>query len=108
MGQASRERPARLAEKLLQIRTALGLSQMGMIQRLGLTDRLSQFTISNFEHGAREPSLIVILKYARVAGVAVEVLIDDELDLPERLPASAKFRMGVRISPVSHKIEKQH
>ena len=103
MGQTSRERPARLPDKLLQIRTALGLSQEGMIKRLGLTDRLSQFTISNFEHGAREPSLIVILKYARVAGVAVEVLIDDELDLPESLPAATRFRMGVRVSPVSHK-----
>lgn len=105
MGQASRERPARLPEKLLQIRTALGLSQDGMIQRLGLTNRLSQFTISNFEHGAREPSLIVILKYARIAGVAVEVLIDDELDLPERLPAAARFKMGVRVSPTSYKGE---
>lgn len=103
MGQASRERPARLAEKLLRIRIALGLSQTGMIQRLGLTDRLSQFTISNFEHGAREPSLIVILKYARVAGVTVEVLIDDELDLPESLPAAARDRMGVKVSQVSHK-----
>jgi transcriptional regulator with XRE-family HTH domain len=103
MGQASRERPARLPEKLLQIRTALGLSQDGMIKRLGLADRLSQFTISNFEHGAREPSLIVILRYARVAGVAVEVLIDDELDLPEHLPAAARFRMGVRTAQSSHK-----
>lgn len=31
--------------------------------------------------------MIVLLRYARVAGVWVDVLIDDELDLPVRLPS---------------------
>lgn len=86
MGQASRERPNRLGEKLLQIRTALGLSQNEMIQKLGFNERLSQFRISCFERGTREPSLIVLLRYARVVGVTMEVLVDDEMDLPDRLP----------------------
>jgi transcriptional regulator with XRE-family HTH domain len=84
MGQTSREKPIRLAEKLLQIRTSLGLSQNSLISRLGLTDRLTQSRVAAFERGAREPSLLVLLAYAKLARVSTDVLIDDELDLPKR------------------------
>ena len=90
MGTASRRKPGRLAEKLLQIRTTLGLSQNEMIARMGLTEELSQFNISTFERGVREPSLPVLLQYARVAGIWVDVLIDDELELPTKLPSIPK------------------
>lgn len=95
MGSAARRKPARLAEKLLAIRTGLGLSQNGMIRRLGLADDLSQAEISMFERGVRVPPLPVILEYARAANVYVEVLIDDSLDLPARLPPREKHE-GVR------------
>ena len=85
MGKRSRPRPERLAEKLLQIRLAYDLSQNGMIRRLGLTDDLVQADVSSFELGTREPALPHLLRYARVAGVTVDVLIDDELDLPKKL-----------------------
>jgi transcriptional regulator with XRE-family HTH domain len=85
MGRASRRKPKRLAEKLLQIRTTLGLSQNGMIRRLGLTDELTQDYISGYERGVREPSLPVLLEYARVSGLWIDVLVDDELDLPKEL-----------------------
>lgn len=89
MGSARRPTPARLAEKLLQIRTRLGLSQSQMLRQLGDTNtRLHAPHISGYESGKREPPLIVLLQYARAAGVPVELLIDDEQDLPERLPAS--------------------
>lgn len=42
--------------------------------------------------GEREPSLIVLLRYARLAGVSMDVLADDGLDLPARLPAKPKYR----------------
>jgi transcriptional regulator with XRE-family HTH domain len=87
MGQASREKPARLQEKLRQIREALGLSQGQMIARLGLSGRLSQNNISAFERGTREPSLPVLVRYARVAGVWIDALADDDLDLPAHLPS---------------------
>lgn len=87
MGRASRDRPARLAEKLLRVRTALGLSQNGMLRHLGLAEKGYRNYISDFENGVREPSLPVLLRYARAAGVVVDVLIDDDLDLPEHLPA---------------------
>jgi len=94
MGSA-RERPVRLAEKLLQIRNALGLSQSEMLSRIGLGESGYRHYISQFETGRREPSLIILLQYARVANVYVEALIDDELDLPAMLP-SAKKHEGVR------------
>lgn len=78
------EKPKRLAEKLLFIRTELGLSQNGMVRYLGLSDDRGK--ISEWETGRREPSLLVLLKYARGANVAMELLVDDELDLPNSLP----------------------
>jgi transcriptional regulator with XRE-family HTH domain len=103
MGRASRTKPARLAEKLLQIRTALGLSQNEMISRLRLTEELLREEISAFERGIREPPLPVLLKYARTAEVFVEVLIDDELDLPEKLPNDPKYRAAVLASVAKRK-----
>jgi transcriptional regulator with XRE-family HTH domain len=87
MGVKARQRPERLAEKLLQIRTALGLSQSELLRRLGVEEAISYKKISDYERGEREPSLIILLQYARVAGVSTDVLIDDVLDLPDKLPA---------------------
>jgi len=95
MGKAGRERPARLAEKLLHIRRALGLSQNGVIRRMGLANDIVQADISTYELDQREPPLKVLLAYARAANVSVEALIDDKLDLPEELPAKIKSE-GVR------------
>ena len=90
MGRGSRKKPARLAEKLLFIRNALGLSQNEMLTRLGLADELSRKYISGFELGTREPELEVLLQYGRVANVSIEALITDELDLPTKLPSITK------------------
>ena len=89
MGNA-RRRPKRLAEKLLQIRLALGLSQTEMHRRLGVEDEILYTRISDYELDKAEPTLMILLRYARVAGVIVDVLIDDELDLPDRLPTRRK------------------
>ena len=105
MGTASRRKPRRLAEKLLQIRNAVGLSQNEMIARMGLTEELSQFNISTFERGVREPSLPVLLQYARTAGVWVDVLIDDELDLPAKLSSSIKSE-GISRKPAVKRTSK--
>jgi len=97
MGHA-RPKPSRLAEKLLQIRNALGLSQTEMHRRLGVEDLIEYHAISKYELNKNEPPLVILLQYARVANVYVEVLIDDELDLPAKLP-SAKKHEGVRRRP---------
>jgi transcriptional regulator with XRE-family HTH domain len=95
-----RERPQRLAEKLFQIRTALGLSQSQMLKRLGADERSYRFYVSNYETGKREPSLLVLLEYARVANVLMEVLADDTLDLPETIPSPTRSE-GIRRKPVA-------
>jgi transcriptional regulator with XRE-family HTH domain len=95
MGKASRKRPSRLSKKLLKVRKGLGLSQGGIVKALGHSDKLVRQDISDFELGKREPPLKVLLGYARLAGLYVEALIDDELDLPKRLPASPKSK-GIR------------
>jgi transcriptional regulator with XRE-family HTH domain len=89
MGHA-RQRPQRLAEKLLQVRLALGLSQTEMHKRLDVEDDILYTRISDYELDKSEPTLMVLLRYARVAGVIVDVLIDDELDLPAKLPTRRK------------------
>jgi transcriptional regulator with XRE-family HTH domain len=95
MGKYPRRKQERLAEKLLHIRVALGLSQNEMLRHLGLEDEISRTNISNYELGQREPPLYVLLAYARAANVWLDVLVDDELDLPVRLPSSKRHE-GMR------------
>jgi transcriptional regulator with XRE-family HTH domain len=85
-------RQERLAEKLLQVRFALGLSQSEMLRHLGFADVIDYKRVSEYEIGRNEPPLAVLLSYARAAGVCVDVLIDDKLDLPAKLPAKPKHR----------------
>lgn len=85
MGHA-RRRPVRLAEKLLQIRSALGISQTEMHRRLDVEDEIPYTRISDYELDKSEPTLMIILRYARLAAVPTEVLIDDDLNLPDKLP----------------------
>lgn len=105
MAKASRRKPEYLAEKLLEIRLKLGLSQNGMIRRLGLADELQQDYVSKFERGVLVPPLHVLLAYAEAANVWVEVLIKDSLNLPENLPSPVKHD-GVRESGVTTKKRK--
>ena len=97
MGIKPRQRPERLADKLRQIRDALGLTQDELIKYLGVEDSVTQKRISSYELGTHEPPLILLLQYARAANVILDVLADDELDLPEKLPSRTKSE-GVRRS----------
>ena len=92
MGRKPRMKPERLAEKLLQIRTSLGLSQPALLRRLGFDDAIDYRRISEFELGVAEPPLPVLLEYARNAGIHVEDLIDDEFDLPPKLPGRVRYQ----------------
>jgi transcriptional regulator with XRE-family HTH domain len=78
MGEA-RRRPKRLAEKLIQIREALGLSQCEMAERLG-NERTGN-NISNYERNKSIPPIEVVLAYARAASVQLEQIVDDDQDL---------------------------
>lgn len=91
-----RPKPRRLAEKLKQIRNALGLSQTEMLNHLGLEETMHYSRISEYETGNREPSLMTLLQYARVAGVHLESIVDDQLDLPPQIPGPVKFTPKTR------------
>jgi transcriptional regulator with XRE-family HTH domain len=87
---SSRPHTVGLAEKLREIRTRLGLSQAQMVmllreQSLPSPLRVYSGNISRFEQSLREPPLLVLLAYARAAGVVVDVLIDARLKLPDKL-----------------------
>ncbi len=92
MGSAKRPRPERLPEKLLTIRNNLdgGLSQNEMIRKFGLENDLEQERISKYERGVLDPPWFVLCAYADVANVRLEVLVKDELHLPEALPSKNK------------------
>jgi transcriptional regulator with XRE-family HTH domain len=93
MGRAARLRSERLAEKLRDIRIALGLSQNELIRLLGLDDVIYQSNVSGYESGEREPPLPILLRYAQAAGVCMDVLVNDDLDLPARLPSKPKHNL---------------
>jgi transcriptional regulator with XRE-family HTH domain len=76
-----------------------GLSQSEMVKHLGLEDEITYTKISHYELGTREPPLTVLLKYAQAAGVWVDVLIDDEFDLPTKLPSRTKHEGVKRSAP---------
>lgn len=92
MGTKPRSKPERLAEKLLRIRGALGLSQPELVKRLGVEGEITFKQISKYETGLREPSLMILLHYARIAGVSMESLADDKMDLPNKLPTNPKHK----------------
>lgn len=90
MGQGSRRRPVPklLAKKLKQLRAERGWTQEDMAKRLGemMKSRSSASPpdgamISRFERGEREPNLIVLHAYAKVAHVTVDIFIDDRFTL---------------------------
>lgn len=95
MRKSSRTKSSRLAGKLLQIRLNLGLSQNEILEKLGFTEELFRSNISQYERGERFPPLQVLLRYARIANVWLDVLVDDELDLPENIP-SLKRHEGLK------------
>jgi len=78
MGHA-RRRPKRLAEKLIQIREALGVSQREMVGLLGV--EMPHANISKYERGMSIPPIEIVLAYARAAGVGLDHIIDDDLNL---------------------------
>jgi transcriptional regulator with XRE-family HTH domain len=74
-----RQQPKRLPGKLLAIRKGLGLSQTQMAKRLQL--KKAYTVVSSYERGTREPDLLTLLRYARLARVPLEVLVDDNAKL---------------------------
>jgi transcriptional regulator with XRE-family HTH domain len=95
MGTKPRDKPQRLSEKLLQIRTVLGLSQSELLRRLEAEEVLTYHRISEYESGKREPPLWILLSYAHFAAVHLEDIVDDNLELPKKLPGTVRYK-GIR------------
>ena len=76
-----RQQPKRLPRKLLAIRKMLALSQTEMAKSLHL--KKAYTVISSYERGTREPDLLTLLRYARLAKVPLENLVDDDASLPK-------------------------
>ena len=86
MGRSHRIKPARLGEKLQLIREELGLTQEQIIEKLDYKNsKLYPQNISGFEKSEREPNLFILLAYAQLAKISTDILIDDNLDLPQKL-----------------------
>ena len=97
-----RPRPRRMASKLREIREKLQLSQSQMLARLDLKEKMHYGRISQYENDEREPSLITVLAYAHVAGVHLEDIVSDDLDLPAKIPGNVNYQ-GLRHKPSRRK-----
>lgn len=89
MGRSHRPIPDRLGEKLYFIRRRFKLTQQQMYERLRLgldkdIDPVKLYVshISEYEREAREPPLRILLEYARIARLPLEVLADTWMHLP--------------------------
>lgn len=90
MGHGKRPRPAKLGVKLKHIRERiLNVSQAEMAKKLsefGAGQKLHSGYIADYENTKdREPSLLTLLAYSKLTGISVNMLIDDELDIPDHL-----------------------
>lgn len=93
MGQSKRTQPKKLKSKLKAIRNRLGLTQQEIVEQLkkyALGESIDTGYVSRFENGEREPSLLILLAYSKLSGVSINALVDDELDLPNRLANKSK------------------
>lgn len=75
--------PKRLGEKLRKIRMSFDDTQAEFLERLGNPEAILQGSISGYERGQREPPLLILLAYARLAKVTIDVLVDDTAELPK-------------------------
>ena len=73
-----RSTPKHLAAKLLAIRHRLEMSQSQLAE---LLDVDKDTRVSEYETGVREPALFILLRYAKVAGVSLAVLVNDAVEL---------------------------
>ena len=94
-----RWRPKQLGEKLRKIRLTLDLSQSTLLKKLGFEKELSYTRISDYELDKTDPPLPVLVEYARVAGVHLEFIVDDRLDLPEILPGRLMYEAWTKPPP---------
>lgn len=95
MGRGKRARPKRLQEKVSDIRRKLAITQdemAALLVKYGAEETTHSGYVADFETGKRAPSLLGVLAYAKIIGVCTDVLLDDEMNLPDKLPSKAKHK----------------
>ena len=106
-----KDNPQRVGVKLRAIRRRLNCSQTEIMKLVTphTADNL-RATISQWERGTKYPTLTTVLKYARLARVPCEVLLDDRLDLPDEFqtleaPVSRRaLRQGTLTDRTDHSL----
>lgn len=66
---------------------------------MGVAEEIHYTNISKYEHDKNEPPLMILLAYAKVAQVHLEEIVDDDIDLPGKLPGT--FDYYVRLAESS-------
>ena len=79
-----RAMPKWLGAKLKAIREAKGMSQREIVVALNYkATPLRASQVSQYENGQREPTMMLVLAYAKLAGISTDVLIDDKITVAQ-------------------------
>ena len=74
-----RPTPQHLAPKLQAIRESFGVSQYRFSKFL----QVGRTRLSEWEWGRRVPSLVVLMRYAKLADIPLEFIVDDDIALDD-------------------------
>ena len=88
------------SEKLLELRRQAGLSQEELADRLGVTRQ----SVSKWEGGAAMPELSKLIALSELFSVAVDYLVKDRLEEPERPaegPAASTAKLEEQVEEIS-------
>lgn len=112
MGRPARNRPALLPNKLLAIREILNLRRVEIASRLqaqilshsAKEYRIKGGRISEWESGRREPDMLVLLAYSRLAHVSMNLMVEDAITVDAFREQVAKELK--RVTTAQHKTKK--
>ena len=94
MGRSRVSSPRRLKDKLRELRTdllSMTMDQMATeLRELGAEESTHSGYVAEYESGKRQPSLLTLLAYSKLADLSINVFADDDLDLPTRLSRTAR------------------
>jgi len=78
-----RRKPKLLPHKFVVIREHLGIAPVDMARKLEVVRKLKVTSrrLSNYENGKSEPTLMELLAYARLAGVPMDLIVDDRVSV---------------------------
>lgn len=58
---------------------------------MGVAEIIHYTNISKYELDKNEPPLMILLAYAKLAQVHLEEIVDDDIDLPRKLPGTFDY-----------------